>query len=577
MPDSTTLPVATPQAVRRALAKVLVREKRVLVGILALYLVAAAGGVAIPVALGFIIDGIASGWGSSDVDLLCAALVAGIMVQLVASRHGLRMSDRYGERAAAQLRETTLERALHLPLGLIEQAGLGDVTTRTTGDVAAVAHVLRHTGPTVVAALIELLALLMAAFVVSPILAPLLLIMVVPLTWAGRVYTRSANPAFARERRAMAEIAETVSASEAGARTIAAHGLSATRERIGSAAIGEHRRGLARIVDLQTWFLPTLDLAHIVPVVAVLVGGGLWSLSSGVGVGPVVACAMIAYRVAGPVERVMYSLSDIQSASAAMARIEGLGTVPVETRTKRTEHSRITLHDVQFGYGTGPVVLSVRELDIPPRSRVVVVGRSGSGKSTLARLIAGIESAREGSVLIGGVAAETLELDCLRSRVALMTQEAHAFDASLRDNLTMRHPVPDTELLRALERVGADWATDLDAVVGGDGPHLTAAQKQELSLARALVANPDVVIFDESFSALDALGKENPEAGVFDLMPDSTVLVIAHQLDMVSSVTRIIMMDEGRIVQDGTHAHLLATEGPYAHLWRSWQAEPDPG
>lgn len=567
------LPVADARTVHDAFARILLREKRVLLGILALYLAAAAGGVAIPVALGLIIDGIAAGWASSAVDLLCAALGAGILVQLVASRYGLRMSYRYGERASAHLRETTLERALRLPLSLMERAGLGDLTTRTTGDVAAVAQVLRHTGPTVVAALVELLALMVAAFALYPMLAPMLLVMAVPLAWAGRAYARRAGPAFARERSAMAQIAETVSASEAGARTIADHGLSATRERIGAAAVEDHRRSLTRIVDLQTWFLPTLDLAHIVPVITILVGGGLLSLASDVSVGPVVACAMIAYRVAGPVERVMYSLSDIQSASAAMARIEGLGSLPAEERIERTEDSQITLRDVSFGYGAGPDVLRVEALDIQPQSHIVIVDRSGSGKSTLARLIAGIEGPREGSVLIGDAAADKLELDCLRSRVVLMTQEAHAFVASVRDNLTLRRLAPDAELLRALDRVGADWVTDLDALVGPDTMQLTTTQKQELSLARALVANPDVVIFDESFSALDALGKGNLEAGVFDLMPHSTVLVIAHQLGMVSSETRIIVMDDGRIVEDGSHENLLAKEGPYARLWRSWRAQ----
>ncbi|WP_158676483.1 ABC transporter ATP-binding protein [Tessaracoccus sp. OH4464_COT-324] len=159
----------------------------------------------------------------------------------------------------------------------------------------------------------------------------------------------------------------------------------------------------------------------------------------------------------------------------------------------------------------------------------------------------------------------------------LTAQETHAFAASLRDNVALRRPAADAELLRALARVGADWATDLDALVGGDTTQLTTAQKQELSLARALVANPDVVIFDESFSALDSLGKGNLEAGVFDLMPDSTVLVIAHQLGMVSADTRVIVMDDGRIVEDGSHEHLLAAAGPYARLWRSWRAQPAPG
>ncbi|MGY5766114.1 ABC transporter ATP-binding protein [Brachybacterium sp. DNPG3] len=571
------LPVSDGKASRLAFLRLAFQERSTVSCILALYLVAAGGGVAIPIALGEVIDGVAEGWTATQVDLLCALLLIAVVCQLLASRFGQRLSHRYGERCASSLRERTMERALRLPLTVVERAGIADLLTRTAGDVAAVSNVLRQTGPGVVAAGLELVVLVAAVAVVSPLLAMLIVPVVPFLVVVSRRYAKRAAPVFARERAAMAEIAEIVSATESGGLTVAAHRLGESREAAGAAAITGHWQRVRQIVGLQSWFMPALDIAQIVPVIAILWVGGLWAGAGYVTVGAVVACGMLTYRVAGPLERIMYSLTDLQSASAALARIEGIGLVPSESRGGRTAASGIALDHVVFGYESGPEVLRVDELRIPEGTHVVVVGGSGSGKSTLARLIAGIERPRSGSATIGGVVAADLEPECLRRRAVLLTQENHVFAATLRENLALGAGEPDDDSLwEALGRVGASWARSLaeglDTVLETGELRLTAAQRQQLALARALVADADIVIFDESFAALDAHSKGDLEGSVFTLLRERTVIVVAHQLDFVSDETRIVVVADGEIVEDGVHAELVVADGTYASLWDSWKA-----
>ncbi|KDM90812.1 ABC transporter ATP-binding protein [Photobacterium galatheae] len=572
------LPISDTAKVRRKFCYLIGREKRHAFWIVLLYLVAAVAGVFIPVALGYIIDGISLGWSVNDVDLVCFALLVSIVVQLFASRFGYRMGHRFGERTAAYLRETTLKRALQIPLVTIERAGLGDISTRTSGDVNAVANVLRNTGPGVVAAIIELGVLVIAAFMVAPMMSLLLLSVVPPLFFVARVYVKQANPAFARERAGMADIAESISATETGAQTVMTHQLGEKRQKIGSVAIDNHWRNLKKIVNLQTWFIPSLDFAHIIPVIGILVAGGLWALSGGMSVGAVVACAMIAYRTAAPIERIMYSLTEIQSATAALARIEGLTEIPVDDRTLTTEQSQIELRDMHFSYENGPEVLQIEKLDISPGSHLVIVGSSGSGKSTLARVIAGIERPTAGYAKLGHVNAADLELTCLRKKVILITQETYVFAATLRENLSFTEtPTDDQHMWDALQLVGAHWAFDLcgglDAMIETDDVYLTTGQKQQITLARAIVANPDIIIFDESFAALDIQSKGELEESVFSILKEKTVIVIAHKLDVISEHTRVLVMAEGKIVEDGVHERLLEQDGIYSNLWKSWRAE----
>ncbi|WP_168801480.1 ABC transporter ATP-binding protein [Glycomyces buryatensis] len=572
--ESHRLPTSEPREVRRAAIELFGHEKGTVALACLLYLAAAGAGAALPVMLGRVIDGIGDGWSAGRIDLVCAVLFGCIGAQMILVRVGRRVSHRFGDRSAARVRERALGRALRLPLGTIERAGTGDLTTRTTGDVAAVAGLLRYTGPEVVAAIIELIVLIVAAFVIDPLLALGLAAVLPPLALVSRWYLRAARQTFLAERAAMSELADALTASSSGARTVAAHHLQAERGELGHRLARAHYRTLRRIISLQSRFLPSLDLAYLLPVFAVLIGGGLWALSGGVKVGAVVASTMLAYRLAGPLDRIMYSLTEFQSAGAALARVEGIGKVPLEDRPGRPIGTAIELADVRFGYDDHHDVLHALSLRPRVGEHLAVVGPSGAGKSTVARLIAGIEPPRSGTATIGGVGSATIELESLRRNVILVTQEHHVFHASLRDNLALAADRDDDALREALHRVGAAWATDLpdglDTVVGGDAHRLTPAQAQQLALARVVLADPEIVILDEATAGLDADAVGETEAALSAALSGRTVITIAHQLQVARGADRIAVVDNGRVVETGTHTGLVHRGGVYAGLWEAW-------
>lgn len=569
--ESSRLPVATPAEVRRSIIGLLALEKCTVALACLLHIAAAGAAAALPVMLGRVIDGIGSGWDVTRVDMVCAALIGCVAAQMTLTRTGRRVGHRFGDRSAARIRERALERALRLPRGVVERAGTGDLSTRTTGDVAAVAELLRHTGPEVAAAAVEVLALIAAAFLIDPVLALGPAVVMPPLALASWWYLRTARPVFLDERAAMSELAEVLTASAGGSRTIAAHQMRAERLAVGHRAARLHHRLLLRVVSLHCRYLPALDLAYLLPVFAVLVGGGLWAVDGGVTVGAVVACTMLAYRLSGPLDRIMYSLTEFQTAGAALARVEGIGKVPTEDREASTDGHEVEVAGVRFGYEDGPDVLHGLDLRPRPGEHLAVVGRSGAGKSTLARLIAGIDTPRSGTVTIGGVPAASLKLEELRRKVILVTQEHHVFDASLRDNLALADEAgDDAVLLEALHRVGADWAAGLDIVIGDSGLRLAPAQAQQVALARVVLADPDVVILDEATAMLDTAVKGEVEASLAAALEGRTVIQIAHQLQAARSADRVVVVEEGRVVESGPHDELLRRGGAYADLWDAW-------
>jgi ABC-type multidrug transport system fused ATPase/permease subunit len=477
---------------------------------------------------------------------------------------------------APRLRESFIDRVLRLPLGTVERAGTGDLATRTSGDVGAVAELLRKTAPEVAVALIEGTVIIVAAFVVSPLLGVLFVIGMPMLFIAARRYLRLASPVFLSERAAMSEIAETATASAAGAQTVAAYRMQEERGAAGYARAATHLDRLKGIVRLQTWFFPATDLTFLTPAVVVTIVGGLWYLNGWVTVGEVVAVAMLTLRLDGPVFRTMMSLSEFQMGGAAMARVEGVHLMPDEVREAAPAGAEVRLDDVTFGYGDGPDVL--HGLSLHPRrgERLVVVGPSGAGKSTIARLVAGIDRPRAGSVTLGGAPVADIPLEVLRRKVILVTQEHYIFTATLRENLNLAAPEADDEaLLAALATVDARWAADLpeglDTMLGDEHHRLNLAEAQQLALARVILADPEVVILDEATAGIDPGSAGNVEASLAAALNGRTVIAIAHQLQAAESADRIAVVQDGRIAEEGTHADLLEAGGAYASLWGAWK------
>jgi ABC-type multidrug transport system fused ATPase/permease subunit len=573
---SGRLPVAGRAEMIEAIKRLVLADKRAFAGVVALYVLAAGASAALPVMLGEVIDGIGTGWTASRVDLVCGVIVACVVLQLVLMRTGRRLGYRLGERAAARLRESFIDRVLRLPLGTVERAGTGDLATRTSGDVGAVAELLRKTAPEVAVALIEGTVIIVAAFVVSPLLGVLFVIGMPMLFIAARRYLRLASPVFLSERAAMSEIAETATASAAGAQTVAAYRMQEERGAAGYARAATHLDRLKGIVRLQTWFFPATDLTFLTPAVVVTIVGGLWYLNGWVTVGEVVAVAMLTLRLDGPVFRTMMSLSEFQMGGAAMARVEGVHLMPDEVRETAPAGAEVRLDDVTFGYGDGPDVL--HGLSLHPRrgERLVVVGPSGAGKSTIARLVAGIDRPRAGSVTLGGAPVADIPLEVLRRKVILVTQEHYIFTATLRENLNLAAPEADDEaLLAALATVDARWAADLpeglDTMLGDEHHRLNLAEAQQLALARVILADPEVVILDEATAGIDPGSAGNVEASLAAALNGRTVIAIAHQLQAAESADRIAVVQDGRIAEEGTHADLLEAGGAYASLWGAWK------
>ncbi|MFH9042623.1 ABC transporter ATP-binding protein [Streptomyces sp. NPDC017966] len=576
------LPLAGPADVRRASVELVRADGRAFAGVLALNALAAVAGLAGPWLLGRIVDEVRDGGGVAVVDRLAPVILLCAVTQLLLSRWARYVGHRFGERALARVRERFVDRALALPSSVVERAGAGDLTARGTADVTAVGTTLRDAGPSLLVNGVQSLFVMVAVVVVDPLLGALGLLCLTPIWLAVRWYLRRARDAYLAEGAANSDVAEIVAATAAGARTVEAFRLQERRIRASREALETSRRTRFHTLFLRTVFFPVIEVSYAVPVAGVLLVGGVLHERGAVSLGAVVSASLYLLQLSGPLDEVLMRVEQLQSSGASFARVEGLARAPRAARRgdgPDPADDRIDVTGVRYAYDGGVEVLRGVDLTVTPGERLAVVGPSGAGKTTLSRLLAGVDAPTSGSVTVGGVPVSGLDPERLRRQVVLVTQEHHVFLGSVRDNLRIAEPsAGDEELWAALAVVGAEaWVRELpgglDAELGEGGHATDGPQAQQLALARVVLADPHTLILDEATALLDPTTARHTERALAAVLRGRTVIAVAHRLHTAHDADRVAVMEDGRLTELGTHDALVAADGAYAALWRSWHGD----
>ncbi|BFV59639.1 ABC transporter ATP-binding protein [Kitasatospora sp. CMC57] len=571
------LPIAGAAEVRRAAVHLVRQDGRAVAAMLTLNGLAAAAGLGGPWLLGRIIDDVRGGAGAGHVDRLALGILCFAVAQLLLGRFARYAAHRFGERTLARIRERFVERSLALPASVVERAGTGDLLTRGTADVATVGTTLRDAGPEVSVALVQVLLILVAMLVVNPLLGLCGLLCLSGIWFAARWYLRRAHSGYLAEGAANSALAEILTSTAAGARTVEALSLQQRRITAAAEAVERCRATRTHTLNLRTVLFPVVEFSYVAPVAGILLLGGALRGTGTVSTGAVVACALYFWKLSEPLDKVLLWLDQLQRSNASFARVEGVGRVdvPVVAAAGQPVDDRIDVVGVRYAYQGERDVLHGVDLTVRPGERLAVVGPSGAGKSTLGRLLAGAETPRTGRVTVGQVPVAELDPAQLRRHVVLVTQEHHVFLGTLRDNLLMAAPTAtDQELHAVLAAVHIDWADELpdglDTELGAGGHRLDAQQAQQLALARVVLADPHTLILDEATSLLDPATARHTERSLAAVLEGRTVIAIAHRLHTAHDADRVAVMDGGRVTELGSHTELLAADGGYAALWRSW-------
>lgn len=576
------LPVASRRATAVVAWRLLRRHRGLLVAAVACFATTGLLELVGPWVLGALVDDVRSGAGDEAV-VTAALFIAGAAVGgAVTSALSVAFLARAAEPALAGLREEVLDRSLHLDAARVERAGTGDLLSRVGDDVRAVGDALVEVVPLMVGSLVTIAFTAAGLFVLDWRLGLAGLLTLPAYVWSLRWYLPRSAPRYREERIAQGERAEVLVGAIQGAATVRAFGL----EPLHLARIEDRsRRVLGISLDvfgLLTRFFTRMNATELLGLAAVLGTGFLLVRADAASVGAVTAAALYFHRLFNPVGALLMLFDRVQSAGASLARLAGVATLagpPSAGASLPTRPGDLVLTGVSHEYVAGRPVLGGVGLRLPPGRTVALVGATGAGKTTLGAVAAGVLEPSAGTVSLGGVDYRTLAPATLRSRVVLVSQDVHVFSATVRESVALvREHASDEDVWEALRLARAeDWVRSLPdglATVVGDGGHrLTPAQAQHLALARVALADPWVVVLDEATAEAGSAGARALEEAALALTRDRTALVVAHRLTQARVADEVLVLDEGRVVERGTHDELVRAGGRYAALWAAWSGD----
>ncbi len=525
-------------------------------------------------------DAIDEGIRASDRDRLLVSVIAYVGVNAFAWLLGTltwQLLSGVGMKIVLNVRRHLFEHLTSLSLRYFSEQKAGWIISRLTSDVDALADVLNQGLRTLVVNTLTLTAAIGGLFVLDWRLGLVALVVLPPGVWITRWFQHASHAAFSDTRTRIGAVTAQLAESVAGMAVIQAYNRERSFQREFEELNEANYRSNVWAQKLSSVFFPAIELLGMVATVAVLYAGARMIDGGSLELGTLVAATGLLGLVFQPLQELSELYSQVQSASAAMEKISTIldAERDIEDAPDAITLGRIDglleLDHVSFAYGRAPVLhdLSIR---VPAGGCLALVGESGGGKSTTAKLIARFYDPAAGAVRVDGHDVRTVALRSYRNQLGVVLQDPFLFSGTLADNIRFGRPeATDAEVEAAAAAVGVDavaarFGEGLAHVVREGGAGLSAGERQLVSIARALLADPRILILDEATSNIDRPTEVMIEQAFDTLLRDRTSIVIAHRLSTVRRADEIIVLEHGRIAERGTEAELLAGEGPFRRL-----------
>jgi len=564
----------------------LLRPYRGRVALMLLTLLAATAATLAPAPLAKLaIDrGIAKG-NLAALDWIVLAFVLSALIGWAATYAQTYLVGWVGQRALQDLRLQLFRHLQSLSIAFYSRNRAGVIISRLTNDVQALDQLVSDGITTLFQSSLTLVGTVVILLLFDVKLALLTFVILPVLGVASLLFRLASADAYRLTRERIGAITGYLQETFSGIRVVRSFGQEPRHRRRFAELNAENRDANMTTVNLNAAYFPAVELLSGLTTVLILLVGGFELLHGRIGVGVVVGFIAALNNFFDPIQQLSQLYTTYQSGMAALDKIfELLDEEPdlrdaPDARDLGPVRGEVSFEGVSFRYGEGEdAAWALRDVDliVPPGQTVALVGATGAGKSTFAKLVARFYDPSEGRVRVDGHDLREVRASSLRSQMGIVPQEAFLFSGTVRENIAFGRPdASEEEIADAARAVGAeDFVAGLergfDTEVGERGAQLSAGQRQLIAFARALIADPRILVLDEATSNVDIQTEARIEQGLRRLLAGRTAFVIAHRLSTIRHAGRILVLDGGRIVEQGTHDELIAAEGAYWQLYRDW-------